>query len=413
MTFRQKIFLAFFLIFTLFTTGVVLIEQQREKKHKTEALQQRLDATIETVNHAILIETPIDTILNYLPNNIRITVINLSGDVIYDNQIPAVTTMENHTERPEIIAAANTETGTDIRTSTTTNQPYIYYARKYDKYYIRAAVPYDIHVKANLQPDNIFLYYIIALFVVTLILTLYASGQFEKTTKKDTRHLKHELTGNITHELRTPVTGIRGCLETVLENPLDDKTKNHFIQAAYNRTLALSELIHDMSLLTKIDDAPNSFTLEHVNIANIIVELKKENQAAMNVKNIKLNWQVPQNITVWGNRNLLTAIFRNLFDNAIRYAGNNITIHIIRHAESINYHHFTFSDTGIGIPGHRHLSRIFERFYRVNEGRTRDTGGSGLGLSIVKNAVHFHHGEISVKNRTGGGLEFTFRLPKN
>jgi len=123
-----------------------------------------------------------------------------------------------------------------------------------------------------------------------------------------------------------------------------------------------------------------------------------------------MQWNIPDDLTVNGNQNLLYAVFRNLTDNVIRYAGENIKIRISMYNEDKDFYYFSFYDTGCGIANENHLNRLFERFYRINEGRTRDSGGSGLGLSIVKNAVAFHKGSITVKNRKEGGLEFLFTV---
>ena len=145
------------------------------------------------------------------------------------------------------------------------------------------------------------------------------------TKKEATRLLKQEMTGNITHELRTPVTGIRGCLETILEHPLDPEKKQYFIERAYNQVLALSEIIQDMSLITKIEDAPQSFKLEPVSISELLENLRKDLEIPLQEKNIRMEWNT-ENVVVRGNRNLLYSIFRNLTDNVIRYAGTDITI---------------------------------------------------------------------------------------
>jgi signal transduction histidine kinase len=232
------------------------------------------------------------------------------------------------------------------------------------------------------------------------------------TKQEKTHRLKQEMTGNITHELRTPVTGIRGCLETILEHHLDPEKKEYFIKSAYNQVLALSELIQDMSLITKMEEAPQSFKLKAVNIRNMLQGLKQEFEASMQDKNIQMTWDIGEHVVVKGNRNLIYSIFRNLTDNAVRYAGNNIKIGVNCYNEDKDFYYFSYSDSGTGISNEQHLNRLFERFYRVSEGRTRDTGGSGLGLSIVKNAVLFHKGTIIAKNKTEGGLEFLFKLPK-
>jgi signal transduction histidine kinase len=233
------------------------------------------------------------------------------------------------------------------------------------------------------------------------------------TKQEKTRLLKQEMTGNIAHELRTPVTSIRGYLETVLELPLDEDKKKHFITRAYNQTMVLSELIQDMSLITKMEEAPHLFKMEAVNVSLLLQTLIDDLALSLQEKRIDMQWNVPDHLMVKGNQNLLYAIFRNLTDNVIRYAGSNIKIRISMYNKDNDFFYFFFFDTGVGISDESHLNRLFERFYRINEGRTRDSGGSGLGLSIVKNAVAFHKGSITVKNRKEGGLEFLFTLRRN
>jgi signal transduction histidine kinase len=294
----------------------------------------------------------------------------------------------------------------------------LYYAKQFDNRYIRVALPYDIQVRHFLQPDKFFRYYIVVFFILVLVVINWVAGKFGKeiitddiTKQENTRRLKQELIGNITHELRTPVTGIRGCLETVLEHHLEPEKERYFIENAYNQVLNLSELIQDMSLITKIEEAPQSFKLEAVHIDSILCNLKQEFETHLKEKNIQMQWNTA-NAVVKGNRNLLYSIFRNLTDNVIRYAGNNVRISITQYKKDRHFYYFSYADTGVGISGEQHLNRLFERFYRINEGRTRDAGGSGLGLSIVKNAIAFHKGSIIAQNRPEGGLEFLFKLPK-
>jgi signal transduction histidine kinase len=168
-----------------------------------------------------------------------------------------------------------------------------------------------------------------------------------------------------------------------------------------------------MSLITKIEEAPHSFKLEAVELENLLENLKNDLEVLLQEKNIRMKWNLTGDVIVNGNRNLLYSIFRNLTDNVIRYAGTNVNIFIKKYNEDKDFYYFSYSDTGIGISDEQHLNRLFERFYRINEGRTRDTGGSGLGLSIVKNAIAFHKGTIVAKNRSGGGLEFLFTLMRS
>ncbi len=569
--YKQKLFLYFFIIFAIFSIGIIVFEQSNEKKHKTETLEEKLDVYADMVDVSLKKHHNqsqiLDSLLTLFPQNIRLTLINKQGLVLYDNAIRDLSILENHAHRPEIENALKKGTGTYIRVSSSNDLEYLYYAKRFDDYYIRVALPYNIQVKHFLKTDNIFLYYVIVLFVVMLFLINYVSGRFStsikqlrdftiaaendetstlnmhfpedelgeigtkiteiyqqlKARKKEislerekllqhvhsseeglcffsanknvefynglfiqylnfiidesnsdpltvfvdplfekvssflsehktqtnyfdtqinkqgrdfvirvnifddksfeitinditkqekTRLLKQEMTGNIAHELRTPVTSIRGYLETMLEQSLDPEKEHHFLTKAYNQVLVLSELIQDMSLITKIEEVPQSFQLEKIEIKKLLEDIKNDLEIPLQQKRINMGWDVPENVIVNGNRNLLYSVFRNLTDNVIRYAGNDVSIWVSKYNEDRDFYYFSYADTGAGISNEQHLKRLFERFYRINEGRTRDTGGSGLGLSIVKNAIAFHKGTIIAKNKSGGGLEFLFKLPK-
>jgi signal transduction histidine kinase len=230
------------------------------------------------------------------------------------------------------------------------------------------------------------------------------------TESEKTKHLKQEMTGNIAHELRTPVTSIRGFLEILLNNNIAKEKRDEFLQRAFAQTQVLSELISDMSLLTKIDEKAQSLKFEKVEVSPLIMRVKADIATDLKQKNITFSSDVPEDLVISGNPTLLYSIFRNLSDNVVRHAGNNVDISIKMFEVKEKKAYFIFSDNGKGIEDERHLNRLFERFYRVHEGRTRDTGGSGLGLSIVKNAVIFHGGTISAKKGKEKGLEFLFSL---
>lgn len=232
------------------------------------------------------------------------------------------------------------------------------------------------------------------------------------STLEKNRLLKQEMTNNIAHELKTPVSSIRGYLETILEQEeIGAAKQKFFIERAYSQVLRLSDLIRDVALITKTEEAAELFEKEKNDLREVIEEVITDLENPLHNNHIRVENKVPPHLETESNRTLLYSIFRNLIDNAISYAGENITIGIENYAEDADFYYFTFYDTGPGIE-EAHLERIFDRFYRINPGRSRKTGGSGLGLSIVKNAVLFHQGQITAKNRKDGGLEFIFSLRK-
>ena len=224
--------------------------------------------------------------------------------------------------------------------------------------------------------------------------------------------LKRQLTQNIAHELKTPVSSIQGYLETIIstENLPHDKMEI-FLERCYAQSTRLTRLLRDISVLTRMDEAANMIDMEKVDISLLVANIVNEVALELEEKHITVVNSLKSKIQLRGNYSLLYSIFRNLMDNAIAYAGTNIRINISCFREDENFYYFSFADTGVGVAP-EHLNRLFERFYRVDKGRSRKLGGTGLGLAIVKNAVLIHGGTISAKNSPGGGLEFVFTLAK-
>ncbi|WP_430810327.1 MULTISPECIES: sensor histidine kinase [unclassified Carboxylicivirga] len=233
-------------------------------------------------------------------------------------------------------------------------------------------------------------------------------------TKLETRKLlKQQMTSNISHELKTPTTSIFGYLETILSNAdLPADKKDYFIQKAYAQTQRLTELLEDISVLNKIEEAVSNFQFEAIAIRQVVDEVLDNNQERIDKINARLKVGIDDAVVVKGDRSLLESIFENLVGNSLNYAGDNITIDITMYHQDEEFYYFSVADNGIGIP-EEHLARIFERFYRVDAGRSRKSGGTGLGLAIVKHAVNLHKGEVSVKNAPKGGAAFFFSLPKS
>lgn len=518
----------------------------------------------------------LDSLYLYIPEqNIRVTILDKSGKVIYDSEVNDVERMENHLHRPEIQKALERGTGSNIRESATTGYEYYYYAKSYTDLFIRTAAHYNVEVKNFLGVEKLFMFYMITLFLVTwwfislitknLSLALFRlrdfasrlshgeeiqdkvefpKGEFGEISKQiadiydklilakskieieknklyshlialnegiafftpdkkkilrnnhfiqflnfisdesniseeqmfsvdefkklneflekhlhdglvikqsDLPHLelviykdkrtfnvhaiiftdrtfeivirditklekqkiiKEQITSNIAHELKTPITIILGYLELLKENHIEAEEKKKYIANAYTQSERLSDLIQDLSLLNKMTEARERFKFETINLNELIFEVKDSFSMSLKEKDIKVIIRISKPIMIEANRSLLLSVFYNLFDNAIKYGGNHIEICLNNYLEDDNFFYFSFSNTGNSIDK-KHFLRIFERFYRVDEDRSRPKGGTGLGLSIVKNAIQLHGGEITAGNFKDGGVEFLFTLSKS
>jgi two-component system phosphate regulon sensor histidine kinase PhoR len=249
--------------------------------------------------------------------------------------------------------------------------------------------------------------------IIIVLLGFLSWRFFRRVTEKAARQnrtLKMQMTSNIAHELRTPVTSIRGYLETLLACPdMSMDKKQAFLQRAYNQTLRLSDLISDMALITKMEERSDKLRKEEIDLYDVANEVFDEFAERIAEKGNIVENRLSAGTVLIANRSLVYTIVRNLVENTLKYAGDGVTMHLECYSTIEKFCYITYYDTGSGVP-EDHLEKIFERFYRIEEGRARDVGGSGLGLSIVKNAVKFHGGTVRVINRLEGGLQFFFSL---
>ena len=250
-------------------------------------------------------------------------------------------------------------------------------------------------------------------FRVTCV--IFADKSFEitiddVTAEEDQAILKKQLAQNVSHELKTPISSILGFTETLINNPnMDEEKKMFFIERCHTQAVRLTNLLQDISMLNKLDESSDSFEMVDINISKLIEDVTQDVSLALEEKNMHIETTLPEELIIKGNTLQIYSIFRNLIDNSILYAGVGTTIFIECYRKDKEYLYFSVADNGVGVDS-THLNKIFDRFYRVDKGRSRKLGGTGLGLSIVKNAILFHQGRISAKNRRGGGLEFLFTL---
>ena len=273
---------------------------------------------------------------------------------------------------------------------------------------------------------------IILLVAVAIIFTLYVRlmlknrrlqemAELESRLRQEAaeqqqrnRQLKQEMTANIAHELKTPVSSIRGYLEILLgDRPVDDERRQFYLDRCYRQTLRLSDLIQDVSLINKLEESADLFPKEEVDIQAIAQEATDDLHDKAAAAGITVENLLPQPMPLVGSHELLYGIFRNLIENSVAYAGEGSKVTIETYSPSSkqpgNTYYIHFYDTGKGVAD-EYLSRLFDRFVRIDEGRSRRNGGTGLGLSIVKHAVLFHGGEIYARNRQPQGLEYFFSL---
>ena len=255
---------------------------------------------------------------------------------------------------------------------------------------------------------------LVVLLGLGVLLHRYARRMDERISREQAEkenRMRRELTQNIAHELKTPVASILGFTETILDNPaMTEDTRRQFIEKSHAQAERLTALLQDISTLNRMDYAADVLTKERVDISALFADIAEETALALHRKQMTLRNCLQQGIIVEGNLSLIYSIFRNLMDNAINYAGQGTAIEVS--AQDAGSHwQFTFADNGTGI-ALEHLPRIFERFYRIDKGRSRSLGGTGLGLAIVKNAVQLHGGTIIAHETNGGGLTFEFYINK-
>ena len=401
--------------------------------------------------------------------DLRISIITQAGAVVFDNML-SLDSLDNHRLRPEVAGAMKKGSAYHIgRLSTSDGREYFYSATLGEQVLVRTAIPYSASLRELLKADWNFLSTMIAISLAMSILASFAVrrlgrhierlnrfaakaekgepfdedelfpndelgsisnhiiqlyAQLQQTIKdRDIAHetalreeqekirIKRQLTNNINHELKTPVASIQVCLETLLSGiHISEEKRQELIERCYTNNERLRKLLGEVSLITRMEDGGQLIGKEPVVINHIINEIADELEIMPDEERFTLHADFKEKVVVDGNLSLIASIFRNLTENAIAYSGGkNIYISLVENNEKSCL--IRFEDDGCGVE-EKQLTRLFERFYRVDKGRSRQLGGTGLGLSIVKHAVQFHGGTVVASNRKGGGLQFDFTLNK-
>jgi two-component system phosphate regulon sensor histidine kinase PhoR len=229
---------------------------------------------------------------------------------------------------------------------------------------------------------------------------------------KELEKIRQDFVANVSHELRTPLTTIKGYTETLLDGALKDEVAPQFLQVIQKHADRLTKIVEDLLALSKIESKEFYLKWEPLPLSELIDDVSDFVKEAAQKKKMSISRSItPSSIKTTGDRNYLEQVFINLLDNAVKYTPEVGEISISAVEKGQREIQVSIQDNGIGIP-QEDLSRIFERFYRVDKGRSQELGGTGLGLSIVKHIIQAHGGRIWAESQLGKGSTFYFTLPK-
>ncbi len=224
--------------------------------------------------------------------------------------------------------------------------------------------------------------------------------------------VRSDFIANASHELKTPLTSIKGFIETLLEGALDDKENNrNFLAIIQEHAERLNNLVNDLLSLSHLESKEITLEKKDINLRQLVEGVISGFKSQLRKKNIEAKNELPANLSIKADKNKIEQVFTNLIDNAIKFNKEEGFIRI--HSQDVNGKiKIVVEDSGIGIP-EKDLSRIFERFYRVDKARSRELGGTGLGLSIVKHIIELHKGSVGVESVEGFGSKFWIILSKS
>ncbi|MGA7159458.1 MAG: ATP-binding protein [Bacteroidota bacterium] len=400
----------------------------------------------------------------------RVTLISGDGTVVVDSDVPfeKLSAVENHLRRPEVQEALSNAIGVNIRHSATVGRDFLYVAKQYkdsvsspalkDVRFIRVSA----HMEDMKKNVNDIRWDVFWAGVITLTLIIGASivvsrrisrpmvaiaesvekirgGDLEKhiesTTDDEIGHVaravnelvdklkadiielkklqraRSEFLGNVSHELRTPIFTLQGYLETLLNGAVDDPSVNRlFIEKASAHAARLNVLLNDLIDISRIESGEMKMSFRYFRINEFLELVVNDFQQAAVQRHVglELSMTTGPELEVFGDKERLRDVLSNLIDNAIKYNREGGGV-IVSTELAEDKARIVVADTGAGI-AEEHLTRIFERFYRIDKDRSREVGGTGLGLAIVKHIVEAHGSKVEVQSVVGKGTSFSFVL---
>jgi signal transduction histidine kinase len=412
-------------------------------------------------NRSETIQNKAKTLANEL--NLRITIVDIQGKVLADSET-APSLMENHSDRPEIIKAIENGFGQSSRFSDTLNYNMKYVAvgvNEGDELLgiVRFALPdSEVQLQIRIIYRIVLLGAIIAIIIALTVAYFIsksitfpisqmqdvaqriAKGDFSRKVKikskdelgelakslnlmsdelqqkienlKRMDRIRTDFVANVSHELKTPLTLIKGYTETLEDKAIDDKEKaGKFISIIKEHVNRLENIINDLLSLSELELSKDSIEKIEFDVKQLMEEVAMGFGHALDTKQQQLNINSQgDNFRIFADKDKIEQTFVNLIDNGIKYTKDNgrINISINEQADTIN---ITVEDNGIGIAS-EHLGRVFERFYRVDKARSRELGGTGLGLGIAKHIVMAHGGKIHIESQINTGTKVIVKLPK-
>jgi len=229
---------------------------------------------------------------------------------------------------------------------------------------------------------------------------------------EETERLRHELVSNVAHELATPLTNISGYLEAMSDGTIkDEQLTKSTLKLLQDETNRLTLMVNDVRALSSVENPNMQLTQKHYNLNDLINEIVSKMRPKYDKKQINVSVEIPDGIAeILVDKDKFSQIIINLLSNSVAYTPKDGFIRVSA-SEDGEYISVTVEDTGIGIPK-KDLNRIFERFYRTDKSRSRKTGGTGVGLAIVKGLMEAHGGDVFAESEEGKGSKFICKFPK-